>query len=638
MKNTAPICENALLLKKIAPVMESLPAEEVYQAVLDVYSNISQSLELVPPSYNSAPVFRTAQSFVEKLQGLPDDRSIKKIKETLKKIGYIESSAEEMTLKLAQDIDPEELNYLLKGLLYSESHDWRPHNLDFLISVCEEKEIPITEAFRLMLNSRPDSPDNFTDLVVENHDRFNIHHFGRYTIKMMEDNLKADERENLAVAIYADHDHNGALYDDVAFLKQIKQHDYKLLIYEAGNKEEFLSAITESRRKFGKIDLVFINAHGGVDGMTLKDSHKGYIETADFKGLNKEELLALKRSFTVDARVILSSCSTGEGGPLSDNFAGAMQGAFGIKYLYACKTLCSADSLLWDGKGRIAQVRWNEDKSTHTNTAFSRYDDIIFNMDEDLKKWIAQNIIKAKDISSNDNYDVVAERIFFVKDVLPSISDFQGIVKTSVNKSRELKNIQKMIDSGNTATTVEHAYFGNYGVKNLIADIQTASGCKTVDDNPLSDTNMQDMVGTLRVLHHRNKYKASNVKRVSYDQGYGKINDDESKYANVKWGFIDENFENLLKQIHPDKRREIKSKIIELAGECNGPDEAESFFNSAVNEYPGEYAFISVFDGMAREQKLETAKKIFMAVDKKLSKEKIEKNILKGLFARDGVK
>jgi hypothetical protein len=446
---------------------------------------------------------------------------------------------------------------------------------------------------------------------------------------MMKDNLIDGPSDKVALAVYAGYDHNGALYDDTDFLKQIAAKNYQLRIHEATSADDFMKAVTSTKKASGKIDILFINAHGNVDGITLEDSDTGYMGISDFKALDETKLRELKRCFSVDARVILSSCSTGEGGPLSQNFANSMQGSFGVKYLYACEKTCSTDSLLWDKYGRLKQVKWNEDESSHTNKAFSRYQEVLADIDPELKDWIVANIIRSEDLSSNDDYDMIFERILFVKDIMPKVSDFEGLIKTLPgNKEKINRDIERMISDGATATNIELQYLGDYGVPELVFDIQSNSNCDLGTDRPLSEFNIKKMVGKLRVMHHRSKYKSSKVKRVSYDSGYGLIQNNEKNSELVMKGFIDENLEMLLKQVHPDNRKKVKQEIIDSAKECGTFQDAKDIFDAAVSSNPGEYAFISLFDFMPADERLKSAKFLFDSIDKRHSKEKIEQKFL----------
>ncbi|HVT01203.1 MAG TPA: hypothetical protein VHE53_03145 [Patescibacteria group bacterium] len=143
-------------------------------------------------------------------------------------------------------------------------------------------------------------------------DEFGIHDFARYPRELLI--RQYDERDNkdlsYGVAIYAEDDHNGALYQNEDVLGDLSDQlgeKYILRIYEVGDKKDLVSILNRARKKYGRADFGIIAAHGTEDDMTL-----GYNTRVNRDDANRVGAHALRNAFVDDPTLILFSCSTGK--------------------------------------------------------------------------------------------------------------------------------------------------------------------------------------------------------------------------------------------------------------------------------------------------------------------------------------
>lgn len=140
-------------------------------------------------------------------------------------------------------------------------------------------------------------------------EEFNLDFLLRYPRAVLEDmlNCKRDFSKPLAVIAYPKADWNGAFYHNK--IRELHDAGYQVVIFESGNKEEFMRMAKKVRDTWGEASLLVIAGHGEPTNIELGDvnSKENYIDIHDGDVLNSiKDILAAK------AQVMLDACSTGK--------------------------------------------------------------------------------------------------------------------------------------------------------------------------------------------------------------------------------------------------------------------------------------------------------------------------------------
>jgi hypothetical protein len=155
----------------------------------------------------------------------------------------------------------------------------------------------------------------------------------------------------LALVIYPKSDNNGAYEKNSKLFYEIIAKGYRIMYYEAGTQEEFVSAF-RAGTEYRRASLIIVGGHGSQystilgDGVSLNIGHERW-------------LVGQKLATRVadDAVVILSSCSNGKGGKLGNNMANMWSRLLPGRKVFAAKVEFYAINLSWD-KNRITDVDW----------------------------------------------------------------------------------------------------------------------------------------------------------------------------------------------------------------------------------------------------------------------------------------
>ena len=125
----------------------------------------------------------------------------------------------------------------------------------------------------------------------------------------------------LCIFLTAPRDWNGALENIDELLDDFRTHGYQVLYYEPWNLADLLYAFAETTRPEEgiKASVVLFGGHGAPTHVDR------YLNTAFVESLRE---FGIGECLTDRGVIILNSCSTGAGGPYSDNIANALQELF----------------------------------------------------------------------------------------------------------------------------------------------------------------------------------------------------------------------------------------------------------------------------------------------------------------------
>ena len=181
---------------------------------------------------------------------------------------------------------------------------------------------------------------------------FNIDHFLRYNKEILQHLLETFseplENKPLAVVILQKEDYNGVLYKFAKVLSKLIN-NYKLLIYEVSNEDEFYKRLNEVYEDFGKINILIIGGHGNEEhiAFSFKAKEKEKLDKSD-----KKEIEPLKNIFHENSLIILFSCSTGKG---ENSIGELLSKTLNVKVFAPSKDVRSMDFML-DENGKVVGV------------------------------------------------------------------------------------------------------------------------------------------------------------------------------------------------------------------------------------------------------------------------------------------
>lgn len=157
------------------------------------------------------------------------------------------------------------------------------------------------------------------DRVIKLYQDYGITHFGRYTVKMLTDQLiNEDSKLPYGVAMAAYVDHNGALSNSNSIDKRIqliesaKLLGYRTIFVEARSKVTVVRRVKWLARKYPdqKIAFKYIDAHGEISRFYLGEGRRDedFLSVSD---LRKESANKMKQYYTDSCPTLFDSCSTG---------------------------------------------------------------------------------------------------------------------------------------------------------------------------------------------------------------------------------------------------------------------------------------------------------------------------------------
>lgn len=157
------------------------------------------------------------------------------------------------------------------------------------------------------------------DGVIKLYQDYGITHFGRYTVKMLTDQLRNEDSKlpyGVAMAAYADH--NGALSNSNSIDKRIqliesaKELGFRTIFVEARSKVAVVRRVKWLARKYSdqKIAFKYISAHGEASRFYLGEGRRDedFLSVSD---LRKESANKMKQYYTDKCPTLFESCSTG---------------------------------------------------------------------------------------------------------------------------------------------------------------------------------------------------------------------------------------------------------------------------------------------------------------------------------------
>lgn len=176
------------------------------------------------------------------------------------------------------------------------------------------------------------------NFILKLNKSFNITNFNRYeTSDLMKDNLKNsdicyNQEKPIALVIQNKNDEENVFAHTnwINNLSKLKE-QYKLFIYEAEKDSVAFSCIKKTAEKYGKISLLVLAGHGNEISLNLGKPEKEiypltkkeiipyerfYLDITDKKEFKEQEKYIKK-----DAKIILASCSTGNGREYKNNLA-----------------------------------------------------------------------------------------------------------------------------------------------------------------------------------------------------------------------------------------------------------------------------------------------------------------------------
>ncbi|MBU4484381.1 hypothetical protein KKA47_03055 [bacterium] len=570
------------------------------------------------------------------------DKDLKRTKDLLKLMGYQDEEINELTEEWLKSSPARHFHYVYEGLKnLSDKFNWSWKELDPIIKVVRDNNLNMFEIYRLVINSKRDkifkTPEEFKNLIAKNYQDYGIEFFGRYTIDLLRDNIAETFYGSVALAMLAKTDHNDALYFDKDTILSIKKHKYHTVIFELDNDSDFINTILKTSRMYGKISLVYISGHGSPESTAFGDDYEnGDLDTSDFESLPEETIDELHAAFASDARAILFSCQTGKGGPTSDNLAKILKDALGVDYLFACESNCSMDHIVWDKSNKILNVKWYESNPTSdTGLVFSRYDESLKKINDDLRRWTTQNIIAPKSYGTKGAD--ITEKLLFVENIFPSVVSFSDIIMAEPLDTRPtiFSKIKTLISKGNTRPSIISAIRGNGGqydfdfdrsrhIQYFAGQLQNLFGYSSLSARRLAGEYIWAYEYAYTMLYNNDKSKAATfvalmiksnrsdtVIKGLLQQKFGK-SISEIDYISERLLMINSNFRN-------EARKGVVSKWQNKEDLKTMDDTLDTF----VDDHPSSLAFVGEFDKIPQAKKKSVALLVLKMVDEGKSKSEI---------------
>ncbi len=233
-------------------------------------------------------------------------------------------------------------------------------------------KIPLL-AVGMFLSTNTFSQNNKNDSLV-NKNIFNISYFSRYNnsnilknnIKNIDLNYNSDKPIALIIQNKNDSWHAFATQKHIQNIEKFNI-GYKTFVYEAENDSLAFKYIKETAEKYGKISLLMIAGHGNQVSLNLGETYQGDLKTIEEINLyenfyidisDTNKLKKYTKHLEEGAKIILSSCFTGEGGKETNNLANVIAKAFPGKIVYAPKEEFAVPytSFIFDNKGKFEKV------------------------------------------------------------------------------------------------------------------------------------------------------------------------------------------------------------------------------------------------------------------------------------------
>jgi hypothetical protein len=150
-----------------------------------------------------------------------------------------------------------------------------------------------------------------------------IRHFGRYSVDLMADQIKAREsKKPYGIVLYPVADHNGAFMASKEVIgrayPKIKEAGYELRVFETESLMQTARHLISLDRNYGsehKIEFAFIGGHGAENTIEFGSGTKGF--SLDTKDLFGKGIKKASSYFENDPTIVLFSCSTGAEGGIS---------------------------------------------------------------------------------------------------------------------------------------------------------------------------------------------------------------------------------------------------------------------------------------------------------------------------------
>jgi hypothetical protein len=577
----------------------------------------------------------------------------------LENMGFSEEDGGKMAKQWIDKIPPKYFEFTAKGLTVLDQQNWEKEHVESLIEFAEEKGLDFTELLRLFANSADDQNVSKTlnnlnilfELITKNMEIYYITRFGRYTIKMLKENLEPTTCNKNAVIITARNDWNDALYES-PHIPNLMKHHYCISIYETDNDAEFFDIIIKKGSFQDGIDLLYINAHGSKDSFKLgKDGEyyksSAHLEIEDVEKLDENTITLLKQAFKPNAQIILESCLTCSGGPDDNNIAHALFNVLGAQELFACNQICSLDTISWNRENRVRAVNlWERPKTP--NGEQNNSDEIVLH--EQTKACIvgeAQEVVDATEAKAPikkvevDPYvsiNIDHEQELFLADIFPTEDAFKYIldnIEGSELKEEVRTQIETSIRAGKTRYAIEEDIGKRFGYKLLIP--------------PEDKRDVEGFIDIIARNLHKNKSIAygefayevwlmmkymhidmTPIGVVNFSPFLRSVpkNDSKSYIQKAVLAKFPGAFKRELMMIHPTYRNDAEKRIEEkFKSKYPTRAEFEKEIDKYIDEHPSEFAFVDRLEKVPLKKRKKAAMMVISLIQGGHNREYIVKQL-----------
>lgn len=180
--------------------------------------------------------------------------------------------------------------------------------------------VPIEDNFEMVRALETLAPGAVAYLQSE----FNIQHFGRYPLNLLlEMYEERSEIRQAGVIIYAKHDHNDALYNQLPIqeLHATVKGVCSVKVVECGSVEEVAHALEKLRNRHGLLAFAAVYAHGTEHQITFGENRES--GTLNQGSVHEALSETLRTTLVQGAQICLASCSTGAKNGIGERIAEA---------------------------------------------------------------------------------------------------------------------------------------------------------------------------------------------------------------------------------------------------------------------------------------------------------------------------
>ncbi|MFH1361089.1 MAG: DUF4116 domain-containing protein [bacterium] len=189
--------------------------------------------------------------------------------------------------------------------------------------------------------------------------RQRFRYFSLSQIQEIIDNRRTIRPDNrpVAVVVTARSDWNNAFQNSETI--ELLQRGYRVVPYEARQDTDLYQAIREVGES-QPISLLVIEGHGNPSSTEFDDNDIDAEETDMLDLSDEQEMRGLDRFMAEDSIIVVSSCSTAQGGREGDNVANMLGRVFPTSTIYAPRNDFSSLRFEFDGEDRVVGAQLSD--------------------------------------------------------------------------------------------------------------------------------------------------------------------------------------------------------------------------------------------------------------------------------------